>query len=150
MSAEDWLVWSNQRNQNYVNAHRHESMETLRAQFSTARQETLDLLEQFTEEQLAAPVSTSFLTNMTTGTLFVANAQHAATHMAWIEEDYARGEKGASLPSPEHVLFWISLSRGVVHWFETGHASRRISTHTCVCLDRMPGQISYQESGQII
>ncbi len=61
------------------------------AQLLIARQETLDLLEQFTDEQLAAPVSTSFLTNMTTGTLFVANAQHAATHMGWIEEGLRQG-----------------------------------------------------------
>ena len=91
MSAEERLAWSNQRNQTYVNAHRNDSMETLRAQLSKARQETLDLLEQFTDEQLAAPVSTSFLTNMTAGDLFVANAQHAARHMAWIEEGFRQG-----------------------------------------------------------
>jgi hypothetical protein len=91
MSAEERLAWSNQRNQTYVNAHRHESMETLHAQLSTARQETLDLLEQFTDEQLAAPVSTSFLRNMTAGDLFVVNAQHAARHMAWIEEGFRQG-----------------------------------------------------------
>ncbi len=82
------LEWSNQRNQTYVNAHRNDRMETLRAHLTAARQETLDLLEQFTDEQLAAPVSPSYLTNMTAGTLFVANAQHAAIHMAWIEEGF--------------------------------------------------------------
>src|SRR5690348_4908157 len=41
-------------------AHRHDSMETLHAHLSTAQQETLDLLEQFTDEQLATPVSASF------------------------------------------------------------------------------------------
>jgi hypothetical protein len=91
MSVEERLAWSNQRNQTYVNAHRNDSMETLRAHLSTARQETLDLLEQFTDEQLAAPVSVSYLTNMTAGTLFVANAQHAATHMTWIEEGLRQG-----------------------------------------------------------
>lgn len=91
MSAEERLAWSNQRNQTYVNAHCNDSMETLRAQLSKARQETLDLLEQFTDEQLAAPVSTSFLTNMTADDLFVANAQHAARHMAWIEEGFRQG-----------------------------------------------------------
>lgn len=88
MSAEERLAWSNQRNQTYVNAHRNDSMETLRAHLSTAHQETLDLLEQFTDEQLAAPVSTSFLTNMTVGNLFATNAQHAARHIAWIEEGF--------------------------------------------------------------
>jgi hypothetical protein len=66
-------------------------METLRTHLSTARQETLELLEQFTDEQLAAPVSPSYLTNVTAGDLFVANAQHAATHIAWIEEGFRQG-----------------------------------------------------------
>ncbi|MGZ3622104.1 MAG: DinB family protein [Ktedonobacteraceae bacterium] len=94
MSAEERLAWSNQRNQTYVNAHRNDSMETLHAQLSTARQETLDLLEQFTDEQLAAPVSLSYLRNMTADTLFAANAQHAATHIGWIEEGFSHGLEG--------------------------------------------------------
>jgi len=91
MSPEERLAWSNQRNQTYVNAHRNDSMETLRANLLTARQETLELLEQFTDEQLAAPVSTSLVRNMTAGDLFVANAQHAATHITWIEEGLRQG-----------------------------------------------------------
>jgi DinB family protein len=60
------------------------------ANLSAARQETLDLLEQFTDEQLAAPVTVSFVTNMTAGNLFVANAQHAARHIEWIEEGFGQ------------------------------------------------------------
>ena len=100
MSAEERLAWSNQRNQTYVNAHRNDSMETLGAHLSTARQETLDLLEQFTDEQLAAPVPLSHLANITAGNLFVANAQHAATHIAWIEEGFRQG-LGGSEPAEE-------------------------------------------------
>ena len=88
MSPEERLVWSNQRNQTYVNAHRDDSMETLRAHLSAAHQETLDLLGQFTDEQLVAPVSSSVMTNMNAGNLFVANARHAAMHMTWIEEGF--------------------------------------------------------------
>lgn len=91
MSAEERLAWSNQRNQTYVNTHRDDSMETLRANLAAARQETLDLLEQFTDERLAAPVSSSFLSNITAGDLFAANAQHAATHIGWIEEGLRQG-----------------------------------------------------------
>jgi hypothetical protein len=91
MSTDERLAWSNQRNQTYVNTHRNDSMETLRANLSTARQETLDLLEQFTDDQLAAPVSISYLRNVTAGDLFVANARHAATHIAWIEEGFRQG-----------------------------------------------------------
>jgi hypothetical protein len=84
MSPEERLAWRNQQNQTYVNAHRDDSMETLRAHLSAARQETLDLLGQFTDEQLVAPVS--LIPNMNAGNLFVANAQHAAMHITWIEE----------------------------------------------------------------
>src|ERR1017187_3572287 len=88
MSPEERLAWANQRNQTYVNAHHDDSMETLRAHLSAAHQETLDLLGQFTDKQLVAPLSTSFMTNMSAGNLFVANAQHAAMHITWIEEGF--------------------------------------------------------------
>src|SRR5579875_1788086 len=81
MNAEERLAWANQRNQTYVNAHRNDSMETLRANLAAARQETLALLEQFTDEQLSAPVSSSF----------VRNPRHAKTHIAWIEEGLRQG-----------------------------------------------------------
>src|SRR5215469_11333484 len=57
MSREERLALSNQRNQSYVNAHHDESMEMLVVDLAAARQETLRLLEQFTDEQLAARVS---------------------------------------------------------------------------------------------
>lgn len=91
MSAEERLAWSNQRNQTYVNAHRNDSMDTLREHLLRARQETLALLEQFTDEQLAAPLSFSHLRNLTVGDLFAANARHAAAHIAWIEEGFRQG-----------------------------------------------------------
>jgi len=48
MSPQERQAWANQRNQNYVNAHRDDTMETLRAHLSAAHQETLDLLERRT------------------------------------------------------------------------------------------------------
>ncbi len=94
MSAEERLAWSNQRNQTYVNDHRNDSMEMLRENLLTARQETLALLEQFTDEQLAAPVSFLHLSNLSAGDLFAANARHNATHVAWIEEGFRQGLEG--------------------------------------------------------
>ncbi len=91
MSSEERLALSNQRNQSYVNAHHDDSMETLAADLAAARQETLDLLELFTDEQLAARVSVSFVADRTAGDLFAANAQHAAAHMMWIEEGFRQG-----------------------------------------------------------
>jgi hypothetical protein len=88
MSREERLALANQRNQSYVNAHHDDSMEMLSADLAAARQETLDLLEQFTDEQLAAPASISYVSNRTAGDLFAANAGHAATHIKWIEEGF--------------------------------------------------------------
>jgi len=91
MSREERLALSNQRNQSYVNAHHDDSMETLAADLAAARQETLNLLEQFTDEQLAARASISFAADRTAGDLFAANAQHAAVHITWIEEGFRQG-----------------------------------------------------------
>ena len=91
LSREERLAFANQRNQSYVNAHHDDSVETLVADLSTARQETLDLLGQFTDEQLAAPVTLSLVSGRTAGDLFAANAQHAAAHMMWIEEGFRQG-----------------------------------------------------------
>lgn len=91
MSREERLAFANQRNQSYVNAHHDDSMETLAADLATARRETLKLLEQFTDEQLAAPVSISLAGDRTAGVLFAANAQHAAAHISWIEEGFRQG-----------------------------------------------------------
>lgn len=88
MSPEERVTWGNQRNQTYVNAHRDDSMETLRENLAEAHRETLHLLEQFTDEQLTAPISLLPGANRTVGDLFVANAQHATMHLTWIEEGF--------------------------------------------------------------
>ena len=77
-------------NQTYVNAHRDDSLEMLAADFLAARQDTLDLLRQFTDEQLATPVPT-VVGDQTAGDLFAGRAQHATTHMTWIEEGFRQG-----------------------------------------------------------
>ena len=65
-------------------------MEMLAADFLAARQETVNLLHQFTDDQLAAPVP-SVVGDATTSDLFAGRAGHAATHMTWIEEVFRQG-----------------------------------------------------------
>jgi hypothetical protein len=91
MSSEQRLTMANQHNQSWVNAHRDDSMETLTADSAAARQETLTLLEQFADEQLAALASLSFVHDRTAGDLFAASAQHPAAHITWIEESFRHG-----------------------------------------------------------
>jgi hypothetical protein len=98
-SSEERLALANQRNQSYVDAHRDDTMEALIADVTAARQETLQLLEQFTDEQLAAPATLSLVAGRTAGDLFAVNAQHATVHMTWIEEGWRKGIEGDSTPS---------------------------------------------------
>jgi DinB family protein len=77
-------------NQSYVNAHRGDTLELLAAEFLAARQDTLDLLRQFTDERLATAVPTVG-GDRTAGDLFAGRAAHAAEHMTWIVEGLRQG-----------------------------------------------------------
>jgi hypothetical protein len=72
-------------NQTYVDAHHDDSMEMLAEDYLAARQDTVDLLHQFTDDQLAAPVST-VVGDTDAGNLFAGRAGHAAEHITSIEE----------------------------------------------------------------
>lgn len=77
-------------NQTSVNAHLDDSMELLAASYLAARQDTLDLLRQFTDEQLAAPVPT-VVGKQAAGDLFVGRAGHAVEHVTSIEDGLRQG-----------------------------------------------------------
>jgi len=77
-------------NQAYVDAHHDDRMELLAADFLAARQDTVDLLHQFTDDQLAAPVPT-VVGEQTVGDVFAWGAGHPTDHMTWIEEGFRQG-----------------------------------------------------------
>src|SRR5450432_2140035 len=77
-------------NQAYVDAHHDDSMQMLAADFLAARQDTVDLLHQFTDDQLAAPVPT-VVGDQAAGDLFAGRAEHATEHMTSIEEGFRQG-----------------------------------------------------------
>jgi hypothetical protein len=77
-------------NQSTVNAHHDDSMEKLAADYLAARQDTLDLLHQFTDDQLEAMVPT-VVGEHPAGDLFAGRAEHAAEHVAEIEEGWRQG-----------------------------------------------------------
>ena len=74
-------------NQAYVDEHRNDSVEMLAADYLAARQDTLNLLQQFTDDQLAAPVPTVG-GDQAAGDLFAGRAEHAAEHITSIEEGF--------------------------------------------------------------
>jgi hypothetical protein len=77
-------------NQASVDAHRDDSLEMLAADFLAARQDTVDLLHQFTDEQLAAPLPT-VVGDQTPGDVFAGRAEHATEHITSIEEGLRQG-----------------------------------------------------------
>ncbi|HEX9036149.1 MAG TPA: maleylpyruvate isomerase N-terminal domain-containing protein [Ktedonobacterales bacterium] len=74
-----------QLNQTDLNARHDDTLEELTTEFLAARQDTVDLLSQFTDEQLAAPIPTVVGTGFP-GDIFAGRAQHASEHMTAIEE----------------------------------------------------------------
>jgi hypothetical protein len=77
-------------NQAYLNAHHDDSLETLSADYLAARQDTMDLLRRFTDEQLAAVVP-SVVGEATAGDIFAGRAGHATEHMSAVEEGLRQG-----------------------------------------------------------
>jgi hypothetical protein len=74
-------------NQTTVNAHHDGSIQMLAADYLAARQDTLDLLHQFTDDQLAAMVPT-VVGEQSVGDLFAGRAGHATEHITSIEEGF--------------------------------------------------------------
>ncbi|HEU5440676.1 MAG TPA: DinB family protein [Ktedonobacterales bacterium] len=79
-----------QLNQTTVNAHQDDTLESLVADFLAARQDTVDLLHQFTDEQLAATFP-GIDGEATPSDLFAGRAGHATEHMSSVEEGLRQG-----------------------------------------------------------
>jgi hypothetical protein len=77
-------------NQSFLSAHQDDTLEQLTAAYLAARRELLDLLEQFSDAQLAAPVPT-VVRGLPAGDLFAGTAVHAAQHIDLIEDGWRQG-----------------------------------------------------------
>jgi Mycothiol maleylpyruvate isomerase N-terminal domain len=77
-------------NQTTVNARHDDTLEMLAADYLAARQELLDLLRQFTDEQLASSIP-SVVGEATASDIFAGRAGHATEHMTSIEEGLRQG-----------------------------------------------------------
>jgi hypothetical protein len=71
-------------------AHHDDTLKMLVADYLAVRQDTLELLHQFTDEQLAAPVPT-VVGELPAGDLFAGNAGHTVDHITSIEEGLRPG-----------------------------------------------------------
>jgi len=85
-SRPEILAWIHQKNQAYADAHHADNLEAVLADLSAARQDTLALLEQLTDEQLALPVAGAPWADGTIGGLLITNAHHEGQHLSWVEQ----------------------------------------------------------------
>jgi hypothetical protein len=84
-NRDEVLAWIHRNNQNYVDAHHDDDMETLLAELARARQDTLALLERVSDEQLAIPLPGAPWADGTIGGVLITNAQHERLHLSWVE-----------------------------------------------------------------
>src|SRR3989442_1553834 len=116
-------------NQAYVNAHHDDSLEMRASDYLAARQDTVDLLQQFTDEQLAAPVPT-VVGEQAAGDLFAGRAGHAATHLTWIEEGFRRGAgRLVSFFAGLQRLDQVYIRRGIMKYLLTSSGISNDSIH---------------------
>ncbi len=85
-STTDVMTRLHQSNQDNVDEHRDDDLDTLFADLDAARADTLALLEQLTDEQLAAPLPGAPWNDGSIGGVLITNAHHAIQHWAWVEE----------------------------------------------------------------
>ena len=97
-------------NQAYVDEHHNDSMEILAADYLAVRQETLGLLHQFTDDQLAAPVPT-VVGDQAAGDLFAGRAEHAAGTLPRSRKDFVRARD-----TPHGPRRTCPPGRGMTDW----------------------------------
>ncbi|HEX4905346.1 MAG TPA: DinB family protein [Acidimicrobiales bacterium] len=85
-SRDDVIAQVHRGNQDNVEAHRDDDLDTLFADLDAARADTLALLDQLTDEQLAAPLPGAPWNDGSIGGVLITNAHHAIQHWAWVEE----------------------------------------------------------------
>ena len=76
-------------NQDNVEKHRHDDRETLLTDLDAARSETLALLGELSDEQLAAPLPGAPWADGTIGGVLITNAYHQIQHLSWVADGLA-------------------------------------------------------------
>ena len=85
-SMTDIMIRVHQGNQDNVDEHRDDDLDTLFADLDAARADTLALLDELSDEQLAAPLPGAPWNDGSIGGVLITNAHHAIQHWAWVEE----------------------------------------------------------------
>lgn len=89
-SREEVVAWIHSNNQAYVDAHHHDSLQMLLANLDQARADTLAMLANLTDEQLALPLKGAPWADGTIGGVLGTNAHHQHMHLDWVEEGLSK------------------------------------------------------------
>ena len=89
-SRDEIIARVHHGNQENVDQHRDDDLDTLFADLDAARADTLALMDSLTDEQLAAPLPGAPWADGTIGGVILTNAHHAMQHWTWVEEGLAR------------------------------------------------------------
>jgi hypothetical protein len=85
-SRDEIIARVHRNNQDNVEAHRNDDLGTLLADLDAARAESLALLDELTDEQLAQPLPGAPWADGTVGGVLITNAYHEIQHQAWVDE----------------------------------------------------------------
>lgn len=88
-TRDEIIAGVHSNNQDNVEAHRDDGLETLLADLDAARAATLSLLDDLTDDQLASPLPGAPWADGTIGGVLITNAYHQVQHLAWIDEGLA-------------------------------------------------------------
>jgi hypothetical protein len=85
-SREEIIARVHQGNQDNVDSHRDDDLDALLEDLRAARADTLALLDELTDEQLASPLPGAPWNDGTIGGVLITNAHHEIQHWAWVSE----------------------------------------------------------------
>jgi hypothetical protein len=88
-SRDEIIARVHRNNQDNVEAHRTDSLDTLLADLDAARNDSIALLGELSDEQLASPLPGAPWADGTIGGVLITNAYHEIQHIAWIDEGLA-------------------------------------------------------------
>ncbi|MDQ6662702.1 MAG: DinB family protein [Chloroflexota bacterium] len=89
---QDWL---HRVNQDYVDAHHSDNLDTLITNFNAIRSKTIAFINEHSDEELATPIPDSPWADGTAGGLLLTNAHHDILHMSWLKKGL-QGEQAQS------------------------------------------------------
>jgi hypothetical protein len=85
-SRDEIIARVHRNNQDNVEAHRADSLDALLADLDAARNDSVALLGELSDEQLASPLPGAPWADGTIGGVLITNAYHEIQHLAWVDE----------------------------------------------------------------